>query len=45
LEQAVNLLQQSLEEEEKTDKLLTQLGESGINEAAAAVGAGVEEEE
>jgi len=45
LEQAVQLLQETLEEEEATDKILTQLGESGINEAAAAVGAGVEEEE
>ena len=44
LEQAVQLLQETLEEEEATDKILTQLGESGINEAAAAVGAGVEEE-
>jgi ferritin-like metal-binding protein YciE len=41
------LLQQTLEEEEATDKKLTQLGESGINEAAVAVGAeeGEEEEE
>jgi ferritin-like metal-binding protein YciE len=45
LEQAVQLLQQTLEEEEATDKILTQLGESGINEAAAAVGIGAEEEE
>jgi ferritin-like metal-binding protein YciE len=45
LEQAVQLLQQTLEEEEATDKILTQLGESGINEAAASVGAGSEEEE
>jgi ferritin-like metal-binding protein YciE len=44
-DQAVQLLQQTLEEEETTDKLLTQLGESGINEAAAAVGVGAEEEE
>jgi ferritin-like metal-binding protein YciE len=43
--QAEQLLQQTLEEEEATDKKLTELGESGINEAAAAVGAGVEEEE
>jgi ferritin-like metal-binding protein YciE len=45
LDQAVQLLQQTLEEEEATDKILTELGESGINEAAAAVGAGAEEEE
>ncbi len=46
LERAVELLQQNLEEEERTDKLLTQLGEGGINEAAAAAGvAGGEEEE
>ena len=45
LEQAVQLLQQTLEEEEATDKILTQLGESGINEAAAAAGVGSEEEE
>jgi ferritin-like metal-binding protein YciE len=45
LDQAVQLLQQTLEEEEATDKILTQLGESGINEAAAAAGVGAEEEE
>jgi ferritin-like metal-binding protein YciE len=45
LEQAVQLLQQTLEEEEATDKILTELGESGINEAAASVGVGSEEEE
>jgi ferritin-like metal-binding protein YciE len=45
LSQAQQLLQQTLEEEEATDKKLTELGESGINEAAASVGAGVEEEE
>jgi ferritin-like metal-binding protein YciE len=45
LEEAVELLQQTLEEEEATDKLLTELGESGINEAAAAAGVGAEEEE
>ena len=45
LEKAVQLLQQTLEEEEATDKILTQLGESGINEAAASVGSGAEEEE
>jgi ferritin-like metal-binding protein YciE len=45
LEQAVQLLQQTLEEEEATDKILNQLAESGINEAAASVGVGVEDEE
>jgi ferritin-like metal-binding protein YciE len=45
LEQAVQLLQQNLEEEEATDKILTELGESGINEAAAAVGVVAEDEE
>jgi ferritin-like metal-binding protein YciE len=38
--QAEQLLQQTLEEEEAADKKLTELGESGINEAAAAVGGG-----
>ncbi|HET9465848.1 MAG TPA: ferritin-like domain-containing protein [Gemmatimonadales bacterium] len=41
--QAAQLLQQTLQEEEATDKKLTELGESGINEAAAT--AGEEEEE
>ncbi|HKP48523.1 MAG TPA: ferritin-like domain-containing protein [Gemmatimonadales bacterium] len=45
MDQAVQLLQQTLAEEEATDKTLTQLGESGINEAAAAVGVGSEDEE
>ena len=45
MDQAVQLLQQTLEEEEATDKTLTQLGESGINEAAAAAGVGAEDEE
>jgi ferritin-like metal-binding protein YciE len=44
-DQAVELLQQTLEEEEATDKILTELGETGINEAAAAAGVGAEEEE
>ena len=44
-DEAERLLQQTLEEEEATDKALTQLGESGINEAAVAAGAGSEEEE
>jgi ferritin-like metal-binding protein YciE len=38
--QAATLLEQTLAEEEAADKKLTQLGESGINEAAAGVGAG-----
>jgi ferritin-like metal-binding protein YciE len=42
--QAEQLLQQTLEEEEAADQKLTELGESGINEAAAAVGGGVETE-
>jgi ferritin-like metal-binding protein YciE len=41
----VQLLQQTLEEEEATDKILTQLGESGINQAAASVGVSSEDEE
>jgi ferritin-like metal-binding protein YciE len=41
---AEQLLQQTLQEEEATDEKLTQLGEGGINEAAAAVGAESEEE-
>jgi len=45
LNEAVDLLQQTLEEEEATDKILTELGESGINEAAAAAGVGAEDEE
>lgn len=43
--QAQQLLEQTLQEEEATDKKLTELGESGINQAAATAGAGVEEEE
>jgi ferritin-like metal-binding protein YciE len=42
--QAVKLLEQTLAEEEAADKKLTQLGESGINEAAAAVGGEIEED-
>jgi ferritin-like metal-binding protein YciE len=40
--QSEQLLQQTLEEEEATDKKLTELGEGGINQAAATAGAGVE---
>jgi ferritin-like metal-binding protein YciE len=44
--EADRLLQQTLAEEEATDKALTALGEGGINQAAvAAVGAGSEENE
>ncbi len=43
--QSEQLLQQTLEEEEATDKKLTELGEGGINQAAATAGAGVEEAE
>jgi ferritin-like metal-binding protein YciE len=41
-DQAAKLLQQTLEEEEAADKKLTQLGEGGINQAAARAG-GAEE--
>ena len=41
---AAGLLQQTLREEEATDKKLTELGEGGINQAAVAAG-GMEEEE
>jgi len=43
--EADRLLQQTLAEEEATDKALTALGEGGINQAAVAVGAGAEEDE
>lgn len=42
--QAEQLLRQTLEEEEAADQKLTELGESGINEAAAAVGGEAEAE-
>jgi ferritin-like metal-binding protein YciE len=45
MDEAGQLLQQTLEEEEAADKKLTDLGESGINEAAVSAGAGMEEEE
>ena len=41
---ADKLLQQTLEEEEATDKALTALGEGGINQAAVAAGAEEDEE-
>jgi ferritin-like metal-binding protein YciE len=44
--EADRLLQQTLAEEEATDKALTALGEGGINQAAvAAAGAGSKEDE
>ncbi len=43
--EAAELLQQNLQEEEATDKKLTQLGESGINQAAVMAGGEEEEEE
>jgi ferritin-like metal-binding protein YciE len=42
---ADRLLQQTLAEEEATDKALTALGEGGINQAAVAAGADSEDEE
>ena len=42
--EVAKLLKQTLAEEEKTDKALTALGESGINEAAVAAGSDAEEE-
>ncbi|HEV7365986.1 MAG TPA: ferritin-like domain-containing protein [Gemmatimonadales bacterium] len=44
-DEVVRLLEQNLAEEEAADKKLTQLGESGINEAAAAVGGQAGEDE
>jgi ferritin-like metal-binding protein YciE len=44
LDEADRLLQQTLEEEEATDKALTALGEGGINQAAVAAGAEEEKE-
>jgi ferritin-like metal-binding protein YciE len=41
---AAQLLQQNLQEEEAADKKLTDLGESGINQAAVRAGASQEEE-
>jgi ferritin-like metal-binding protein YciE len=41
--EAAQLLEQTLNEEEATDKKLTELGEGGINEAAASFGAEAEE--
>jgi ferritin-like metal-binding protein YciE len=42
--EAVRLLEQTLAEEGAADKKLTELGESGINEAAAAAGGRMEED-
>jgi ferritin-like metal-binding protein YciE len=43
--EADRLLQQTLAEEEATDKALTALGEGGINQAAVAAGGNAEEDE
>jgi ferritin-like metal-binding protein YciE len=43
-DEADQLLKQTLQEEEATDEALSALGEGGINQAAAAVGAEEEEE-
>jgi ferritin-like metal-binding protein YciE len=43
-DEADQLLQQTLQEEEATDEALSALGEGGINQAAVAVGAEKEEE-
>ncbi len=43
--EAVQLLQQNLQEEEAADQKLNALAEGGINESAAMVGAGEDEEE
>ena len=45
LDQADRLLQQTLEEEEATDRILTEIGEGGVNQAAVAVGSEEEEGE
>ena len=45
LDWASRLLQQTLDEEEATDELLTQLAEGGINSAALAVGSEEESDE
>jgi ferritin-like metal-binding protein YciE len=43
-DEADQLLQQTLQEEEATDEALSALGEGGINQAAVAVGADEDEE-
>jgi ferritin-like metal-binding protein YciE len=45
LDWASRILQQTLDEEEATDELLTQLAEGGINSAALAVGSEEYDEE
>ena len=45
MDEADRLLEQTLREEEATDKALTALGEGGINQAAVAAGAQAGEEE
>jgi ferritin-like metal-binding protein YciE len=42
---AATLLEQTLEEEEATDRLLSELADGGVNEAALSVGPGSGEEE
>ena len=44
MNEADRLLEQTLREEEATDKALTSLGEGGLNQAAFAAGEGEEEE-
>jgi ferritin-like metal-binding protein YciE len=43
MENAVKLLEQTLAEEEAADKKLTEIGEGGVNNQAAAAGSEVEE--
>jgi ferritin-like metal-binding protein YciE len=45
LGEADQLLQQTLEEEEAADRILTEIGEGGVNQAAVAVGGEDEESE
>jgi ferritin-like metal-binding protein YciE len=45
MDEADGLLEQTLQEEEATDKALTALGEGGLNQAAVAAGSEGEEEE
>jgi len=45
MSEADRLLQQTLQEEEATDKTLTDLAEGGLNQAAFAAGGKEEEEE
>lgn len=45
LGEADQLLQQTLQEEEAADRILTEIGEGGVNQAAVAVGGETEESE